>query len=70
MDCPVLDADTLGHELLEQGQPAREEVIGDFGQAERAIGRGEGIEDGDRPVKCCNTVGGRAPAFCIGRSAW
>jgi dephospho-CoA kinase len=32
MDCPVLDADTLGHELLEQGQPAREEVIGEFGQ--------------------------------------
>jgi dephospho-CoA kinase len=32
MDCPVLDADTLGHELLEQGQPAREEVIDEFGQ--------------------------------------
>jgi dephospho-CoA kinase len=32
MDCPVLDADTLGHELLEQGQPARDEVISEFGQ--------------------------------------
>ncbi|MGD0425318.1 MAG: dephospho-CoA kinase [Candidatus Acidiferrales bacterium] len=32
LDCPVLDADTLGHELLEQGQPAREEVIREFGQ--------------------------------------
>jgi dephospho-CoA kinase len=32
MDCPVLDADTLGHELLEQGQEAREEVIREFGQ--------------------------------------
>ncbi len=32
LDCPVLDADTLGHELLEQGQEAREEVVREFGQ--------------------------------------
>jgi len=32
MDCPVLDADTLGHELLEQGQEARNEVVREFGQ--------------------------------------
>jgi dephospho-CoA kinase len=30
-DCPVLDADTLGHELLERGQEAREEVVREFG---------------------------------------
>jgi dephospho-CoA kinase len=32
LDCAVLDADTLGHELLERGQEAREEVIREFGQ--------------------------------------
>jgi len=32
LDCPVLDADTLGHELLEQGQEAREEVVREFDQ--------------------------------------
>jgi dephospho-CoA kinase len=31
-DCPVLDADTLGHELLEQGQDAYNEVVREFGQ--------------------------------------
>jgi dephospho-CoA kinase len=32
LDCPVLDADTLGHELLEQGQDAHDEVVREFGQ--------------------------------------
>ncbi len=32
LDCPVLDADTLGHELLEQGQDAYNEVVREFGQ--------------------------------------
>jgi dephospho-CoA kinase len=32
LDCAVLDADTLGHELLERGQEAREEVVREFGQ--------------------------------------
>ena len=32
MDCPVLDADPLGHELLEQGQAAYDEVVRDFGK--------------------------------------
>ena len=31
-DCPVLDADTLGHELLEPGQEAHEEVVREFGE--------------------------------------
>jgi dephospho-CoA kinase len=31
-DVPVLDADTLGHELLEPGQAAYREVVHDFGQ--------------------------------------
>lgn len=31
LDCPVLDADTLGHELLEQGQDAYNEVVREFG---------------------------------------
>jgi dephospho-CoA kinase len=30
LDCPVLDADTLGHELLEQGQEAYGEVVREF----------------------------------------
>jgi dephospho-CoA kinase len=30
-DCPVLDADTLGHELLEQGQETYNEVVREFG---------------------------------------
>jgi dephospho-CoA kinase len=30
-DVPVLDADTLGHELLEPGQKAYSEVVHDFG---------------------------------------
>ena len=32
-DCPLLEADTLGHELLEQGQPAYNEVVAEFGNA-------------------------------------
>jgi dephospho-CoA kinase len=32
LDCPVLDADTLGHELLEQGQDAYSEVVREFGK--------------------------------------
>ena len=32
LDCPVLDADTLGHELLEQGQDAYNEVVREFGK--------------------------------------
>jgi dephospho-CoA kinase len=32
LDCPVLDADTLGHELLEQGQDAFNEVVREYGQ--------------------------------------
>jgi dephospho-CoA kinase len=31
LDCPVLDADTLGHELLEQGQETHNEVVREFG---------------------------------------
>ncbi|MFZ3216515.1 MAG: dephospho-CoA kinase [Candidatus Acidiferrales bacterium] len=31
-DCPVLDADSLGHELLEQGQDAYHEVVREFGK--------------------------------------
>jgi dephospho-CoA kinase len=30
-DCPVLDADTIGHELLEEGQDAYKEVVATFG---------------------------------------
>jgi dephospho-CoA kinase len=32
LDCAVLDADTLGHELLEQGQDAFNEVVREYGQ--------------------------------------
>jgi dephospho-CoA kinase len=32
LDCPVLDADTLGHELLEQGQDAYHEVVREYGK--------------------------------------
>jgi dephospho-CoA kinase len=32
LDCLVLDADTLGHELLEQGQDAFKEVVREYGQ--------------------------------------
>jgi dephospho-CoA kinase len=32
LDCPVLDADTLGHELLEQGQETYNEVLREFGR--------------------------------------
>jgi dephospho-CoA kinase len=32
LDCPVLDADTLGHELLEQGQETYHEVVREFGR--------------------------------------
>lgn len=30
-DYPVLEADTLGHELLEPGQPAYDEIVREFG---------------------------------------
>jgi len=33
LDCPLLEADTLGHELLEQGQPAYDEVVAEFSKA-------------------------------------
>ena len=32
LDCSVLDADTLGHELLEQGQDAYNDVVREFGR--------------------------------------
>jgi dephospho-CoA kinase len=32
LDCPVLNLDPLGHELLEQGQEAYDEVLRDFGR--------------------------------------
>jgi dephospho-CoA kinase len=32
LDCPLLEADPLGHELLEQGQPAYNEVVAEFGK--------------------------------------
>lgn len=32
LDCPLLEADTLGHELLEQGQPAYDEIVREFGK--------------------------------------
>ncbi len=35
LDCPVLDADTLGHELLEQGQDAHNEVVREYGKEEQ-----------------------------------
>ena len=31
-DCPVLDADTIGHELLESGQDAYNETVDSFGR--------------------------------------
>src|ERR1700683_3149707 len=30
LDCPLLEADPLGHELLEQGQPAYDEIVREF----------------------------------------
>jgi dephospho-CoA kinase len=41
-DCLVLAADTLGHELLEIGQPAYHEVVGEFGNA--ILGPGGAID--------------------------
>jgi dephospho-CoA kinase len=32
LDCPVLAADTLGHELLEQGQATYDEVVREYGK--------------------------------------
>jgi dephospho-CoA kinase len=32
LDCPILDADTIGHELLEDGQPAYDETVAAFGK--------------------------------------
>jgi dephospho-CoA kinase len=32
LDCPLLEADPLGHELLEQGQPAYNEIVLEFGK--------------------------------------
>ena len=40
MGFPVLDADPIGHKLLEPGQPEREEVLREFG-AELAGADGE-----------------------------
>jgi dephospho-CoA kinase len=37
-DYPVLEADTLGHELLEPGQPAYTEVVSEFGKEILMIG--------------------------------
>lgn len=37
---PVLEADTLGHELLEPGQPAYTEVVSEFGKEILMIGGG------------------------------
>ncbi|MGA8037476.1 MAG: dephospho-CoA kinase [Candidatus Acidiferrales bacterium] len=31
-DCPILDADTIGHELLESGQEAHDETVAAFGK--------------------------------------
>jgi dephospho-CoA kinase len=31
-DCPILDADTIGHELLEDGQAAYDETVASFGK--------------------------------------
>ncbi len=31
-DCPILDADTIGHELLESGQDAHNETVAAFGK--------------------------------------
>lgn len=31
LDCPILEADPLGHELLEQGQAAYNEIVAEFG---------------------------------------
>ncbi len=39
-DYPVLEADTLGHELLEPGQPAYTEVVSEFGKEILMIGGG------------------------------
>lgn len=33
LDCPILEADPLGHELLEQGQAAYDEIVVEFGKA-------------------------------------
>jgi dephospho-CoA kinase len=32
LDCPVLEADTIGHELLESGQDAHDETVAAFGK--------------------------------------
>ena len=32
LDCPILEADPLGHELLEQGQLAYNEIVAEFGK--------------------------------------
>ncbi|HKV04154.1 MAG TPA: dephospho-CoA kinase [Candidatus Acidoferrales bacterium] len=37
-ECPVLDADSLAHELLEPGQAAYDEVVREFGQGILAQG--------------------------------
>jgi|SRR5580704_1905641 dephospho-CoA kinase len=31
LDCPILEADPIGHELLEQGQAAYNEIVAEFG---------------------------------------
>src|ERR1700676_1776389 len=44
LDCQVLEADTLAHELLEPGQSAYDEVIREFGNG--ILGPGDKV---DRP---------------------
>jgi dephospho-CoA kinase len=35
MGFPVLDADSVAHKLIEPGQPAREEILQEFGRGSR-----------------------------------
>jgi dephospho-CoA kinase len=45
LDYPVLDADSIGHEMLEPGQPAYDEIVREFGKgildAQSNISRGK-----------------------------
>src|SRR5580700_8905919 len=43
-DVPVLNADPLGHELLEPGQPAYDEVVREFGR--EILGPGDKVDRG------------------------
>ncbi|MGH9713531.1 MAG: dephospho-CoA kinase [Candidatus Acidiferrales bacterium] len=42
LDCQVLEADTLGHELLEPGQSAYDEVVREFGNG--ILGPGDKVD--------------------------